>query len=60
MTIKDSDWQWWLEEIENRGVNLSTWEIDFIESVTLQIKGGREISERQIGIIERIYTERVP
>ena len=53
-------WEDWLDKIESDGVNLSPWEEDFIASIREQVGRGRELSEKQIEIVERIYTERTP
>lgn len=50
----------WLDAINQRGVNLTSWEEEFIESVTMQVAKGRPITDKQFAIIERIYTKRVP
>ena len=56
----EKDWDDWLEQIKDNGVNLSTWEIDFIESLEGQRAAGRRLSEKQAAILERIYAERTP
>ena len=50
----------WLDQIEAHGVNLTTWEEDFVESVRSAVNRGLILSEKQIAIIERIYTEKTP
>jgi hypothetical protein len=60
ITDSGNSWREWMDAIKQRGVNLTTWEEDFIESIDLQIEGGRVPSEKQAAIIERIYTDRVP
>jgi hypothetical protein len=50
----------YLEQIQIHGLNLTTWEEDFVESVAAQVKAGHPVSERQAEIIERIYAERTP
>lgn len=37
---------------------LSTWEIDFIENVAMQFEAYGRLSDRQVEILERIYTEK--
>ena len=49
-----------LEDIERNGVNLTTWEEDFIESIRAQVDAGRPLSERQVEILESIYAKRTP
>lgn len=53
------DWTHWLETIVEDGVNLSSWETDFIESLQIQPQPLR-LSEKQAEILERIYSERTP
>ena len=53
-------WEDWLDAIESDGVNLSPWEEDFIASIRDQVERGRDLSEKQLEIVERIYTERTP
>jgi len=50
----------WINRINEEGVNLSKWEISFMESVTDQFQRRKWISDKQEDIIERIYTEKVP
>jgi hypothetical protein len=60
------DWEAWLLEIEMNGVNLTTWEEDFIESLSSQIDiqvirdSQWTPSDKQLEILERIYTDRTP
>jgi hypothetical protein len=54
------DWDEWLDAIQQHGVNLSTWETDFIESLVIQREAGRRLSEKQAEILERIYAEKTP
>jgi len=46
--------------IQDHGIDLTDWEKDFIRSIILQHKAGRELSEKQCAIVERIYTNRTP
>jgi hypothetical protein len=55
-----SEWDRWLDAIISRGVNLTTWEEEFVESVERQRELGRMLSEKQAEILERIYSERTP
>lgn len=56
----EQDWDHWLDEIAQRGVNLTAWEEDFVESTQGQRAAGRPLSEKQAEILERIYTNRTP
>lgn len=47
-----------LETIERMGVNLTSWEEDFIESLREQMAAGRALTERQAETLERIYAKR--
>ena len=51
----------WLERSLNEGRNLTDWERGFLEGIHdhLTMRGIMP-SERQIEILERIYTEKVP
>lgn len=50
-------WEW-LEIIRERGIELTEWETNFIQSCYDQWERKRTLSEKQIDIIERIYTEK--
>lgn len=52
----------WLDEILQRGVNLTPYEADFVESLSQRYPDGEEprLSAKQASVLERIYTERVP
>lgn len=49
-----------LETVLREGVNLTTWEESFIESLSTQLGLGRSLTEKQLAILERIYAERTP
>ena len=36
------------------GSRLSAWETDFLESVLLQVKGGRSLTDKQHEVLERL------
>ena len=57
---EQDDWDNWIEAVQADGVNLSTWEIDFVESLEAQRKQGRRLSEKQVETLERIYAEKTP
>jgi hypothetical protein len=50
----------WAELCKSHGVNLTKWELDFVESIIDQLEKGRYLSERQAEILERIYAEKTP
>ena len=54
----ESDWDKWLETIAREGVNLTTWEEDFVESMQDRRSLGRQLTENMAKTLERIYAER--
>lgn len=61
----EQDWAHWLSEVLDKGVNLSSWETDFIESLETQRAGllphvPLQLSEKQAALLERIYADRTP
>ncbi len=49
----------WIEACLNESVKrLTKWEEEFLESISDQIARTGSLSERQIEILERIYTEK--
>lgn len=64
----EQDWARWLDTVIESGVNLSSFEIDFIESLDAR-RGSRlfpgqpgalHLSEKQAALLERIYADRTP
>ena len=53
------DWDHWLSEILDKGVNLTSFETDFVESLETKPRPLR-LSEKQAEILERIYSQRTP
>jgi hypothetical protein len=49
-----------LSALESPHKELTDWETDFIGSVSDQYSLRRSLSDRQIEILERIYTEKTP
>ena len=49
-----------IEAIERQGVNLTSWEEDFVESLRSQFDAGRELTDKQLETLERIYAQRTP
>jgi hypothetical protein len=49
----------WIDRINDEGVNLTEWEIQYMESVTDQFDRRGSISDKQEEIVERIYVEKV-
>lgn len=50
----------WHEKILNEAgeAGLSTWEIDFMESLGTQLEAGQNLSKGQAEKLEQIYTEK--
>lgn len=48
----------WINHVNERGVNLTKWEKDFMESITEQFANRRSLSDKQEEILERIYAEK--
>ena len=59
MTKKPEIIRDWIDRINDEGVNLSSWEADFMISITDQFDRRGSISDKQEEIVERIYTEKV-
>lgn len=49
-----------LEVVQTEARNLSKWEADFIDSIAEQFERRGKLSEKQIEILERIYSEKTP
>ena len=49
----------WIIRVIDEGLNLSQWEKDFVDSIQDQFDRSGHLSEKQIDILERIYTEKV-
>ena len=56
------DWDHWLDEVLDKGVNLSAWEIDFIEALEARRadRGPMHLSEKEAAVLERIFAARTP
>lgn len=50
--------QSWIEKIQTEGKNLSKWEESYVEDIASQLEDRGTLSERQIEILERIYSEK--
>ena len=48
----------WLKKIDEEGQDLTSWEQNFLTSVTEQFEKKGTLSEKQIEIVERIYSEK--
>jgi hypothetical protein len=49
-----------IDDIQGTGLELSQWERNFIRSVIGQFKQRGWISQKQIDIVNRIHSEKVP
>lgn len=47
-------------DLDEHGVDLSQWEIEFVESLTQQLLSGETLSEKQKQKLASIIEERVP
>ncbi len=54
------DWDEWLDQIAERGVNLTAWEIDFVEDMQGKRAAKRTLTDKQVEILERIFAQRTP
>lgn len=50
----------WITAVNEDGLGLTDWELNFMESITDQFERTNSLSERQIEILERIYVEKTP
>ena len=57
-SVNDLDGWDRLQHIDNDGVDLTSWEIDFVESLTKQLKQGKYLSDKQSEILMRIEEQR--
>lgn len=48
----------WIINVNEDGVNLTKWELSFMESITDQFNRKNWISDKQEEILERIYVEK--
>lgn len=49
----------WITKIQDEGRGLTTWEEEFVESVAEQLER-RDLSDKQVETLERIYAEKTP
>ena len=60
MEYTPDDLKQWITLIQEDGVGLTKWEEDFVDSISDQLERCGSLSERQIEILERIYSEKTP
>ncbi len=48
----------WIDELRQPRKPLTAWELSFVESLSEQLERARPLSERQVEILERLYTEK--
>ena len=58
MTNKPEVIEHWITIIQEEGINLTKWELDFVESIEEQFKMKNWISDKQEEILEKIYAEK--
>lgn len=58
-TVIDRDAWVDLQELDEYGVGLTTWECDFIESLLQQLRAGRMITDKQRQKLDAIREERL-
>lgn len=51
---------YWIDTINDEGINMNVWELGFMESLTEQWESIQWISENQLKILERIYASNTP
>lgn len=50
----------WIQDVLESGKGLSKWEEDFVASLEEQFEKRKSLSDKQLEILERIYTDKVP
>lgn len=51
----------WIQRINEEAINsLTPWETTFMESITEKFDRGMSLGERELEILENIYTEKTP
>ena len=50
----------WIDLVNEEGRDLTKWELDFMKSITEFFKRTGFLSDKQIEILERIYTDKTP
>lgn len=56
----DRDLSAWIEAVNDDGVNLTSWEEEFMRDITKKWAKRRVLSDKEQDVLERIYTDRVP
>lgn len=44
-----------IEDCEHRESRMSDWEREFIDSINKQLRDGRTLSEKQVGVLNKIW-----
>jgi hypothetical protein len=57
MNTKD-DYYDLIDDLDAYDDRLTPWEIDFVESIRLQLRAGRKLSEAQIETLEKVHRTR--
>jgi hypothetical protein len=50
----------WVKRCLEDGKGITSWEDSFLTSLETQLEKGKELSEKQIDILERIYSDKTP
>ena len=50
----------WVKRALEDGKGLTSWEANFLVSIETQLEKGKELSEKQVEILERIYADKTP
>ncbi len=57
--MKDKSWQdeylTMIEDCEKRESRLSEWEVEFMDSIRIQVESGKMLSPKQLGILDRVW-----
>ncbi len=59
-TMSERDWDEWLDALERNGVNLTTWEEEFVADMRALRERDGMLSVRQAETLESIYAKRTP
>jgi hypothetical protein len=50
----------WVKRSLEDGKGITAWEAQFLTSLETQLEKGKVLSEKQVEILERIYSEKTP
>lgn len=52
--------QHFIDTVNEDGMDLTAWELNFMESITEQFEKYKKLSFKQVEILERIYANKTP